>query len=503
MAESSAVFDTSAGGVDDGLRSTHILATLGFGCLLGWELSMVFAPAFPLLAFCDLRQAIFLRVASVLALALAYALSAWKADWVFVHRNRLFTLGSLLALVTVANTCANLLFGGLPFGTSVLAWVLIGVAQASIALYWCVFFSLVPARRTPLTVSLGSVVGTTLFVIVNSSGVVWVNLMGIILLIVGSVGLVDYLSLHIPRDSVLPVKEYRRTPTLSWKAALSVACHGVVYGFMSIELCSMGFEAALVGGASGMVGTLLALLWSVLGPRVDIDTGVVQRISLPPLVASVLLFPFFDGPGRIACACLANIALAHTTLFSWYSTSVENHEFRLHPVDRFALRQVPSQVGFFFGSMLAYVLIFVLQTTGVAFSLVMVVLAIVVVAAFSVYGGDESKTKAQLDEMLALAAGTAAGLVRSQEDDEAVDDRRPGRFKQNCEVVAERYVLTPREAEVFPLLAKGRNAAYIAENLGVSPATVKSHIYHIYQKLGVNSQQNLIDIVDGCDDRES
>ena len=79
MAESSAVFDTSAGGVDDGLRSTHILATLGFGCLLGWELSMVFAPAFPLLAFCDLRQAIFLRVASVLALALAYALSAVPA----------------------------------------------------------------------------------------------------------------------------------------------------------------------------------------------------------------------------------------------------------------------------------------------------------------------------------------------------------------------------------------------------------------------------------------
>ena len=69
--------------------------------------------------------------------------------------------------------------------------------------------------------------------------------------------------------------------------------------------------------------------------------------------------------------------------------------------------------------------------------------------------------------------------------------------------LAEKGKLTPREAEVFPLLAKGRNAAYIAENLGVSPATVKSHIYHIYQKLGVNSQQNLIDIVDGCDDRES
>lgn len=142
MAESSAVFDTSAGGVDDGLRSTHILATLGFGCLLGWELSMVFAPAFPLLAFAT-AQAIFLRVASVLALARLRA-SAWKADWVFVASQPPFTLGSLLALVTVANTCANLLFGGLPFGTSVLAWVSSAWRRPASALYWCVFFSLMP-----------------------------------------------------------------------------------------------------------------------------------------------------------------------------------------------------------------------------------------------------------------------------------------------------------------------------------------------------------------------
>ena len=56
--------------------------------------------------------------------------------------------------------------------------------------------------------------------------------------------------------------------------------------------------------------------------------------------------------------------------------------------------------------------------------------------------------------------------------------------------------LTPRETEVFALLAKGRNAEYIAGQLMVTPATIKSHIYHIYQKLGVNSQQRLMDLVD-------
>ena len=60
----------------------------------------------------------------------------------------------------------------------------------------------------------------------------------------------------------------------------------------------------------------------------------------------------------------------------------------------------------------------------------------------------------------------------------------------------EEHELTPREAEVFYLLAKGRNAEYIGKQLVVSSATVKSHIYHIYRKLGINSQQRLMTIVD-------
>jgi len=58
-----------------------------------------------------------------------------------------------------------------------------------------------------------------------------------------------------------------------------------------------------------------------------------------------------------------------------------------------------------------------------------------------------------------------------------------------------KYGLTPRECEVFELLAYGRNARYIEENLGVSSNTVKTHVRNVYNKLGVSSHQELLSLV--------
>lgn len=71
-----------------------------------------------------------------------------------------------------------------------------------------------------------------------------------------------------------------------------------------------------------------------------------------------------------------------------------------------------------------------------------------------------------------------------------------GRFKCQCAKVAENAALTPRETEVLCFMAKGRNAKYIASQLYISERTVKTHGYHIYQKLGIHSQQELIDLVE-------
>jgi DNA-binding CsgD family transcriptional regulator len=48
--------------------------------------------------------------------------------------------------------------------------------------------------------------------------------------------------------------------------------------------------------------------------------------------------------------------------------------------------------------------------------------------------------------------------------------------------------LTPREREVLCLLAPGRTYPQIAETLFLSPATVRTHVQHVYAKLDVASR---------------
>lgn len=71
-----------------------------------------------------------------------------------------------------------------------------------------------------------------------------------------------------------------------------------------------------------------------------------------------------------------------------------------------------------------------------------------------------------------------------------------GQWRRTCEQLSEKYSLSPRQKEVFFLLAKGRNVKYITEKLVLSTPTVKSHVYNIYQKMGVHSHQELLNIVE-------
>jgi two-component system nitrate/nitrite response regulator NarL len=52
----------------------------------------------------------------------------------------------------------------------------------------------------------------------------------------------------------------------------------------------------------------------------------------------------------------------------------------------------------------------------------------------------------------------------------------------------ERPVLTARESEILGLTASGRSAPEIAEQLTLSPTTVRTHLQHLYEKLGVSDR---------------
>jgi PAS domain S-box-containing protein len=57
--------------------------------------------------------------------------------------------------------------------------------------------------------------------------------------------------------------------------------------------------------------------------------------------------------------------------------------------------------------------------------------------------------------------------------------------------------LTPREREVFQLLASGLNAPEIADRLFLSPATVRTHVQNGMQRLGARTRVHAISIALG------
>lgn len=81
------------------------------------------------------------------------------------------------------------------------------------------------------------------------------------------------------------------------------------------------------------------------------------------------------------------------------------------------------------------------------------------------------------------------------DDPSSADDGVPTEIAQYCCELAADYGLTPREAEILALMALGRSAKYISEELLVSYNTTRTHVRHIYEKLNIHSKQELIDLV--------
>ena len=69
-------------------------------------------------------------------------------------------------------------------------------------------------------------------------------------------------------------------------------------------------------------------------------------------------------------------------------------------------------------------------------------------------------------------------------------------LNQRCRQIAAEHCLTPRETEVFTLLARGRDVGFICEELCISRNTANAHRKAIFSKLGIHSQQELLDAVE-------
>ena len=94
-----------------------------------------------------------------------------------------------------------------------------------------------------------------------------------------------------------------------------------------------------------------------------------------------------------------------------------------------------------------------------------------------------------------VSAPAAAGASPSAADPLSQNPQPVDFIGQRVALLAREHKLTPRETEVFGLLAHGRSIPYVRDALIISRDTAATHAKHIYAKLDVHSRQELIDLV--------
>lgn len=253
--------------------------------------------------------------------------------------------------------------------------------------------------------------------------------------------------------------------------------------FFLVFLFNNGTEALLPGLLAVIPGALLVALMAICGKQVDIT--VVQRWLLVITVLSCLLLPFSDGVLQLGCACLVVAAWAAFKTTNYAFVVRKSTLTRSTPLFRQApMRLFVSSLGFAVGWGIAAVITNVSGAHSEPFTVVRLAMVFVLVMAFFPIGRHH------------LADGTSRDEGALNADKVVVQMDESELFEERCQAIVKLYQLSPREADILAYLAKGRNAAWIQEELTISPHTVKSHIYNIYRKLDIHSQQKLMSFVE-------
>lgn len=128
--------------------------------------------------------------------------------------------------------------------------------------------------------------------------------------------------------------------------------------------------------------------------------------------------------------------------------------------------------------------------------------AVLVLIVLSTFVFTEHDLRRFVQPSLGLEAGTGTEAAGDPPDGQrgatasASADARAEDEGRLFERIADAGGLSRREREVLGYLGRGRSVPFIAEELVISSGTVKTHVRHIYEKLGVHSKQDLLDLIE-------
>lgn len=226
------------------------------------------------------------------------------------------------------------------------------------------------------------------------------------------------------------------------------------------------------GPLAARLAVAVLLVASVLLSKRGLNPTALYQIALPVVAAVLLVVPFIE----IDAAWWVNISGSSTEasfaffdIAAWSTLVMAAHKTRLSPSLVFGAGRAVL-AGF---TALGLVIFPYVGLGGQIVCLVLTTLYLVaIIVAGTLRGRAQTERTPDLEEFLAV----------------------------RCADLSKQYRLSRREAEVFFYLARGRSPVFIAETLGISENTVRTHVRRIHEKTGVHSREEIINLIDAPSD---
>lgn len=230
------------------------------------------------------------------------------------------------------------------------------------------------------------------------------------------------------------------------------------------------------------VGILLVVFALVFGERFDVM--LVYRLSLPCMVAGFAVLTMFMDRFTVVSVAVVTVGYEFFDLLFWaLLVGLVRQAPAPRPLFVFGWGVALTYAGMGAGTLVSRAVVpsILAGTLDMSALALMCILVLVVLVVLVLPEGVLSKV----------------GFAPRPHDDGRPAEEQPATLESRCAAVAARCDLTPRECDVLLLLARGRTLSVVARELNIAEGTARTHMMHIYSKLDVHKQQELIDLVEG------
>lgn len=351
-----------------------------------------------------------------------------------------------------------------------------GAGSALLILLWCEIYSCLAAPRVALYYALAIIGGVVLTFVLQ--GFRDDYLYGALVVLPGLSAALAYRSYqrYIPAED-RPTATSRRL--IPWKFFLILALFELVASYSSAHIREA--YPSLIGSHSTwttLVGGLVLFAW-VWWFSNRLPLSAIYRAPAILLCCGLLIVPLFGIGGGVAGSfCTALGVMLFNALVLLFLCDISKR-FGVSALLLFGIEEALLLVGWVGkGAAVALDGQGWFGASGPAIGAVAAVAVITAVTALVL-------NRREIDERW----GIAFMGKRPPEENERT------RLARRCAAVAEQGRLTPREREVMELLAQGKSLSGVAGELIIAEGTAKAHTRHIYEKLGINTRQELLDLL--------